>query len=259
MLNFDYQERSLEEQRERAAQKDGRGEGFLKPGFKIFTPKEGSNRFRILPPTWANSKHYGYDTWVHYNIGPRNSSYLCSKYMKNEPCPICEELAKSTDKNYINALKAKKKVLVWVIDRDEEKEGPKIFAMASTVDKNFVLQSIDEENGKLLFIDHPVDGFDVSITRTGTGKTTKWDGEKISRNPKPLSDAQNVEAWLQFIVDNPIPSLLVYKEYEYIKTAFYGTTLQVEEKHEEVTTEHAPQTLLDTAKINDIMSRIKKQ
>ena len=261
MLDFNYEERSLEEQIERTVQKDGRGEGFLKSGHKIFTPKEGSNRFRILPKTWeGGSKHYGYDVWVHYNIGPRNSSYVCPKYMSNEPCPICEELAKSTDKEYINTLKAKKKVLIWVIDRENENEGPKLFAMASTVDKNFVLQSIDEEDGKLLFIDHPVKGYDVAVTRTGTGRTTKWDGEKISRTSKPLSDKQeNIETWLQYIIDNPIPSLLVIKDYNYIKTAFYGTILpstdskpkQIEENKETVPG-------LDTDKINDIMSRIKK-
>src|SRR6188474_3791960 len=61
---------------------------------KSFRPGEGKHRIRILPRTWADEdgpRHWGYEIFVHFNVGPDNSAYLCLSKMKGEDCPICNE------------------------------------------------------------------------------------------------------------------------------------------------------------------------
>lgn len=226
---FEYQERTKEQYDERATGSGSR-EKILKNGFKIFTPREGNNKIRILPPTWEKAKHYGLDLWTHYNIGRDNSSYLCLLKMKGDRCPVCEEVEKNIDKAYTDTIKAKKKILMWVIDRNDEKTGPQLFLMPPKMDRNFVLQSSEEDTGELYFIDHPVKGFDISFRREGTGLATRYDGEKISRVKKELStNPEEMSAWMDYIMDNPVPETLVWKDCNYIKKVFHGGTAALDE------------------------------
>lgn len=235
---FEYKERSKAQYEERAKQKGKKREGFIKSGVTVFGPKvDETNKIRILPPTWDNPDHYGLDLWAHYNVGVDNSAFLCLRKMKNEPCPICEAIDNNSAlKEFKDKVKAKRKVYIYLIDRDEEEAGIKVWAMPWTVDKNYVIQSVDEETGDLLRIDLPDEGFDVSFkTVKGSqgGPVYTYEGEKISRRTSPIfADPKKMDAVLDYIVEHPITETLEYKEYSYIKSVLDGVAVEKEDKPE---------------------------
>lgn len=228
---FQYKDRSDKQYEKRAAEKGyAKRDGIFKDDVIVFSPKvDEKNRIRILPPTWEDPEHYGFDVWVHYGIGGNNSAYLCLNKMKNERCPICESIAtKEAQKDpvYVKKMRPKRKVLVYLIDRSDEESGPKVWAMPFGVDKNYVLQSKDDDTGAILRIDHPDNGYDISFlapkSKTPDVAYT-YEGETIARKSTPISSDQEFsDMVLDRILDIPLPETLKYYEYDYIKTMFEG-------------------------------------
>lgn len=220
---FKYIPRTKEQIDKRARQSGGLKDWFIPDEIKTFVPKEGGkgNILRILPPTWEDADHYGYDVYVHFGIGGENSAYLCPKKMKNDRCPICEELGRAQKEKmpeeYIKSLEATKRVLMYVIDRKNEEEGPLLWSAAWTLDKDIAKRSKDKRTGKYREIDNIDDGYDVIIDREGAGLKTKYSVE-IDSQPSPLGD--DSDEWLNFITDNPIPDILTYFDYDHIKETF---------------------------------------
>lgn len=220
--SFTYQQRDAADARKRTEQ-SGRGDfdRLLKDGVKMWKPNDGDNRIRILPPTWEGAKHYGLDIFVHYGVGPDRGSYLCLQKMLDKPDPIAEEHAEARrdgDDEYAKEIEAKKRVLVYLIDRDNEKEGVQAWAMPWTVDRDIMAVSIDKSSGEVLPIDHPEEGYDVSFEKTGSKDRTKYIGIQIARRSSPLGK----KAWLEYAMDNPLPDQLLYFSYEHIAKAFGG-------------------------------------
>lgn len=218
---FTYQARDPEEAKRRA---EGGGDDFdvyLRREITFFKPADRDNAIRILPPTWEGAKHYGMDVHVHYGVGPDRQTYLCLHKMKGERCPICEERAEASrkgDEEYAKELAPKRRVLVYVIDRNNEREGPMAWAMPQGLDQDITKVSIDRRTGAVLYIDHPDEGFDVFFEKNGTGIKTKYEGVSIDRNPSRLGS----DAWLDFAMDNPLPDQLVYYDYDRISEEFGG-------------------------------------
>ena len=222
-MAFVYRERTTAEVKERLESQGRNKEPITKAGVNIYTPKAGKNRLRILPPTFKGN-HYGYDVYIHYNI--QKSAFVCPRVV-NKPCPICEEVERNFgDKVIYQKIGAKKKVAVWVVDRDLQAEGPKLFLMPTGIDKNFILQSVDDDGG-ILYIDSPDKGYDVSFLKEGELLKTKYTGESIARTTSPLSvDHKESDAWLNYITANPIPTQFVVKDYDYIKKVFDGNEVE---------------------------------
>lgn len=220
---FKYKERSSESV-EKRAKGNGDRDYFLKDQFDTFTPHDGDNVIRILPPTWEDAEHFGFDTHVHYSIGADKGTFLSLQKMKREPCPIYEEMLQAQadgDEDYAKSLRSNHRVLVWLIDREKEEDGPKLWAMPFGLDKDIALRCKDKRTGEILNIDHPEEGYDVEFTKTGSGIKTKYEGLQISRRSCPLSDDDDkFDEWLEFIEENPLPSVLNYHDYDYIKKVF---------------------------------------
>lgn len=229
---FKYRHRSKEQYKARATQKGGAYDSYFEDGFKIFKPAEGDNELRFMPPTWKDPEpdHFGFDIWVHGQVGPDNQQYLCPEKMKGEPCPICEEQvraakkAKPKDKKaqeYVRSLKPKRKVLCWVIVRGEEKEGPQLWPMPWTLDRNFGKRAVDKKTDEVLELDNPDEGYDVSFERQGTRLNTEYLNEQVARNATPLSDNSKRQArWLAYIEEHPVTETLQYYDYDYIDKVF---------------------------------------
>jgi len=235
---FRYQKRDKETLKERANMKGGNYDTFIKPKFKQWKPKEGKNLIRILPPTWDNARHYGYDIFINFNIGADNQSYLSlSKHDKGDD-PLVEarrEAQAEGDKALAKALNPSRRILYWIIDRNDEDEGPLLWAAPFTFDKSLSNLCIDEDTKDVIFIDDPADGHDVRFYREGTGLNTTYDPSKMKvLKASNIHEDEGIEQdWLDFIYDNPIPETLNFYEYDHIKATFDGQAGRQDEDEDE--------------------------
>ena len=247
MAKFRYKARTPEQVKKRASQQGGSRDGYVLDEYSVWNPQSNKDsNIRFLPPTWDDPEHYGFDVFVHYGIGADKGSYLCLKVMKAEhpelkmpgdgECPICAARAKAEakDPEYAKSLAATKRVLAWMIDRNNEDDGPQLWPMPWTLDRDISKLCTDKKTGKILNIDDPDDGYDVTFEREGSGQKTKYTAVRIDRDSSALHRKElKVEEWMEFIVKNPIPECLLFHEAEYIEKVFEGHVFKPEKEEEE--------------------------
>lgn len=193
----------------------------LTDGVKMWKPNDGDNRIRILPPTWDNADHYGIDIYVHYGVGADRGSYLDLHKMKNEDDPIHEAMEAARqdgDEDLAKELSAKRRVLVYLIDRDHPKDGVQAWAMPWGLDRDITNISKDKSSGEVYKVDHPRDGFDVEFVKKGAKMRTEYVSVAIARRSSDLGK----DEWLEYAQDNPLPKMLNYYSYDHIKKAMGG-------------------------------------
>lgn len=196
---------------------------YIKSDVRLFRPADGPNHLRMMPPTWDDADHYGIDIYVHYGLGPDNRlAYLCPQRMKMEPCPICEERAKADDEGdeeYARSLFPTRRVLAYVVDTKKTEDGVKAWPMPyKKVDQAIVLQSTDPETQEYFPVDDPEDGFNIVVTKQGSGLTTDY-SVSIARHATAFKFTSAIE---EFIVENPLPASLNFYDYDHIAKAFGG-------------------------------------
>jgi hypothetical protein len=225
--SFRYQERTKEDLRERANMRGGNFDSIIKSQYKLYKVKDGKNLVRIMPPTWEKPRHYGFDIFVNYNIGADNQSYLSLSKMKNKADPIAEArlvAQKEDDEKLTKALSPTHRILMWVIDRMDEDEGPLLWAAPFTVDKAFANLAFDEDTKEVIFIDDPDAGCDVRFHKEGSAMLTKYDASKMKlMAASPLHENEKLQnQWLDYITENPVPDCLQFYDYEHISEVFNG-------------------------------------
>ena len=226
-FKFQYRERTGDNIHKRS--QGGGFESYFEPGLEIFKPRDKSNLIRILPATWENNpdNHFGFDLYVHQNIGDNNQAYLCPAKMLNKSCPICREARaiEGEDEEAAKKLWARRRVGIWLIERDDEDKGPQIWSMPQTVDKEVAKLSVNRRTGAVLLLDHPDEGYDIEFFKEGTGLKTSYSGLRVDHDPTPISDdpAQQDE-WLEFIVGHQLPDTLIIQDFAYLNEVFSGET-----------------------------------
>lgn len=206
-------------------------DGYLKDEFTMMKLPVGERTIRILPPTWTGDpeekekwgNHWDIRVFVHYSVGPDNATYLCPEKMQGERCPICEARLEATDEKEAKGLRAGERHLVWAIDRANAKAGPQIVSMPNQLFGLIVDRAMDKSARKVMQIDHPEKGYDVTFTREGTDVTTKYSREEVARDPSPLSDSdKEMDRWINYIMDHPLPSVLNYYPTDYLEKVLKG-------------------------------------
>lgn len=256
---FVYQERSADSVFERT-RKGSDKDGYINLAeFKWFSVKENADHcIRPLPPFWPNAQHWGIDIHVHFNIGSDNAAYLCLNKMKKGKCPICEEIAKSDDEKYVKKMKVSPRVLQWIIDRDNEKAGPILWAPAKSFDTVLLSVATNKKNRSATPVDNPDRGTDVSFKTEGSKNEghLKYLAHKCEE-PSSLSEDENkYNVWLEFVQKNQLPSLLKFYTYDHIYTALHGKSPVQSESQETLihavkatVTEEKPQTILSQTQV----------
>ena len=235
---FVYQRRDAKTLKERADMKAGDYPKLFKSQYKEWKPKDGKNLIRILPATWENAKHYGIDIFVNYSIGADNNKFLSlSKHGKGAD-PIAEarqEAQREGDKALAKKLSPTQRILYWIIDRSDEGEGPMLFPAPFTVDTNIANLCIDEDTKDVIFVDDPAEGCDIRFHREGTGINTDYPAAKMKiLKPSPLHEDEELEnEWLEFINENPLPDVLNFYDYDFIKSTFDGVIGSFDDKAED--------------------------
>jgi hypothetical protein len=226
--SFKYQERSKDDWRERANMKGGQFDTYIKPAYRLYKAKDGKNVIRILPPTWEKARHYGYDIHVNYQIGPDNQAYLSLSKMLGKPDPIAEartQAEREGDEALGKALRPTHRILMWVIDRLDEEQGPQLYpAPFSKVDKAFINLAYDQDTGEIIEVDNPEEGCDIRFYKEGANLGTDYPASKMRLlEPGPISDDEKKQQqWLDYVAENPIPDCLNYYDYDHISGVFNG-------------------------------------
>jgi hypothetical protein len=226
-MAFKYKVRDEKQIKERATRKSGKFDSIFKNGFDNYRTQTGTNVYRYLPPTWDGADHYGYTVHVHRQIGADNSTYLCPRKMLNKPCPICEAAKEAKDAGEADEAKAlgtSERIISWVLDREgDDPEKPLLYDQSWTQDRDITSLCVDDRKGGILMIDHPDNGYDVSFKRQGTGLKTKYFGYAIDREESPIHESQKAQdEILLFVEENPVPDVLNFYDYNYLKAALSG-------------------------------------
>jgi hypothetical protein len=244
---FQYRGRTSEDVNRRAKQQSGTYDSYLVQEVMTFKAKEGENTIRILPGTWDDAEkwgtHWGIDIYVHYNVGPDNATYLCLDKMKGEPCPVCEARREAADQEEADSLRPVNRVLCWLIDRNDEKSGPKAWAMPLNTSKDISARSLDKKTNEAILIDgagtnkdgEVIEGYDLFFDREGEKKRTKYVKIDVSRDSSLLHEDERLEEkWLNYITDNPLPDMLNFYEADYIQKILFGSSERAERTEADV-------------------------
>lgn len=185
--------------------------------------QQGKNVRRVLWPKGDKDSFYS-EGYIHFGLGADGKSVAtCPKtWGIKEKCPICEyveELQKSKskeDKKLADDIKAKRRIYINVISRDDDEETPKVLPIGVTILKGLLETICDADYGD---ITDPEEGRDVTITRKGQGMKTEY-----SVLPKPksseVSETQTPEEIEEEMTD--LDSLFVKKSYEELEAILNG-------------------------------------
>lgn len=230
-MAFKYVKRNPDVVKTRSNQRGGDFVSLYKENVKIYKPRDGKNLIRILPPTWNNAPHFGHEVYINYGIGADEQAYFSLSKMKKEKDPLAEakkQAEREGDNELAKSLEPTKRVLMYVIDRMAEEEGPQLYPTPWSLDKVFCTLSCDEDTGEIIMIDDPETGCDVRFYKEGKGLATKYPAEKIKiLKPSPLSEDETIqEEWLEHVTEYPIPDVLNFYDYEHIAGVFDGQLVQ---------------------------------
>lgn len=180
--------------------------------------------FRILPPAFESEDgHWAFTAYIHYKVGVNEKAFICPKKMHGKSCPICEEITTIEDPDIRKLLYPVYGALTYVIDRQNEDDGVKLFRIPFTVEQDILTQA---SRADILTIDDENEGFDITISYTKEKNQDwgKWGSVSIARRETPLSDDDDkIDEWLEFVNENSPDKIINVHSYEKIAAAFNGT------------------------------------
>lgn len=157
--------------------------------------KVGKNVVRFLPPRQGEKSPFKV-VRQHFIRLPGNDApvvFACPRHgAEKDRCPACEQAAKlratgvKVDRDKAWDLMPKMRVFANVIDRKDMDAGPKVLGFGKTIHEELTDLRQDPDAGG--DFTHPEDGFDVIITRKGTGKNDTSYSVALARSDSPITD-----------------------------------------------------------------------
>ena len=194
---------------------------------------EGRNVLRILPPT-VGSKSPFHRVWQHYittddgKLVVFECPWRGKHGSEREPCPACEE-AERLDRS-TNPLAQERARRFWptrrvyanAIDRSCPDDGVKLLVVGKMIYEGLLNLAKDPDAGG--DFTHPETGFDIIVTRTGTGMDTRYK-VTAARSNSPLSeDDGEADEWLDTM--HTLPDTVRGLSYDEIKAVATGGSLE---------------------------------
>jgi gp32 DNA binding protein like len=211
--NYDLKQEALE-QNDPGKRSSNFGFNYLQlpEGVKFFAPRD--NEYEIVRlMTFPNEGTFSKLVQVHYNVGG-NNTVLCPA-MFGEHCSLCQiksDLYAAKKNEEASAFYASRRSLVYVIDRNKESEGPKVFGFSQTAMGLLHSQIKNLKTGVVFNVGHPDKGQDIVLKKFKKGKEKYAQVHELQLDQEgitPLSrDAKQRQDWLNFIEANPISGML---------------------------------------------------
>jgi len=201
---------------------------------KIFVPKDGKNRVRVVQPLEIEElEFYGMEMHFHRSVGDEgeelHGDYLCNSRMKNilrdcyknidipNACYICQQQTGDLwDSNPTLAKSYYPDRRMWLLVQNLNADDPEEVCLWScpwTLHEEIVSRSNDEETMAYVDVSDPVKGVPVSFERSGKGKLTKYTNVQIFSEPTKLS-AKLLDELIEF------KDAIVIPAYDQVKAAF---------------------------------------
>ncbi len=178
------QERRRAGSSQRDAQHQGGGDWStltIPEGMDVWQAKAGSHRIDIVPyevgkgnpyaPT-PGEWYYERTFFIHRNIGPDNSSYVCPAKTAGKPCPVCEHRAAlardpDADESLMDALKPRERQLWLIYDHAQEDKGVQLFetshwTFGALIDK--CRRDAEEDEDYVADFDDPAAGSTLKVS-----------------------------------------------------------------------------------------------
>lgn len=174
--------------------------------------RPGANRLRILPARPGEKwKEVIYKHFVDI-VGAGTVSFTCPMMTtkgkrKCKTCAKVKKLQDSKDKRdnaKADRMRAQRKVMFNAVDRKDEDSGPKTYEVGTGIDKDLI--EIRKFQG--INFQHPTDGCDVIVVKTGTKRNDTRYKTSAARDTTPLHEDEDV---MQEWIENQ-PSLVVKLE-----------------------------------------------
>lgn len=164
----------------------------------------GRNVVRFLPP--APGKRSPFVVIHQHFIKPIGADkpivFACPRAMEKRACPVCakaDQFARTgnkADRDKAFELYPSRRVFANVIDRRTPEAGVKVLGFGKKIHEQLLNLRTDEDAGG--DYTHPVDGFDVVITREGTGKTdTKYHVAPARKQSMLAPTEEEIDALLE--------------------------------------------------------------
>lgn len=196
--------------------------------------QQGKNVRRVLWPKGDKDSFYS-EGYLHFGLGADGKSVAtCPKtWGSKEKCPICEYVDQlqasknKDDQKLAKDIKAKRRIYINVLNRDDEEETPKVLPIGVTILKGLLETICDADYGD---ITDPEDGRDITITRKGQGLKTEY-----SVLPKPksseVSESQTPEEIEEAMTD--LDSLFIKKSYEELQAILDGEDVDSDDEDDD--------------------------
>jgi hypothetical protein len=156
----------------------------------------GRNIVRLLPPPYGRNTPFATAFQHYFSVPglPQDVKFNCPRIMANQRCPACDKAivlkssASKADQDSASDYWARRRIYCVAIDRNDEDAGPKILAIGKKLHEEF----IDLRRDPDLQVDYtnPDSGYDVIITRKGTGRFDTTYKLTIARNQSPLGNME---------------------------------------------------------------------
>ncbi len=209
-----------------AMEKDGKGGG------KFWTPEDGENPIRIMPPIKANAEVLPYfHHKVHWIDGEPLECIAQTLTDKNgnvheaQSCPACKKSKQfykiaekdSEESEIAYDLSGKNRYVFRILDRNVENPTPEFYEVGPAIYKKFygIMKS-----GRYGNIVHPLEGRDFIVDKTGSKRRTNYDNSAADPNVSPiLEDKEALKEVLMKIKEMPYNELISFPTAETIQEA----------------------------------------
>lgn len=175
-------------------------EELAKSGGDFFKFEVGKNVMRFLPPPAGPNSPFAV-VWQHFVQLPgmtNAASFNCPLKMAGKPCPVCSKVSalrssgNPADYDLAGTYLPRTRVYASGIARADEAAGPRVVAFGKSIHEELV--KIREDGD----FTHPLEGFDITVDRVGTGKMdTQYSVRAARQNSKLAADVETMNAWIE--------------------------------------------------------------
>ena len=184
------------EEREKAAKgRTQKGAQYINTDLAQFTPIDGSNCIRIVPPLAddAMATLWGIDVWTYYLAGkgflspttfdPRAQNIVLEAYKR----------VKADDPEEAKRLQlgGTRKTILFILDFGDGSKEPelKVWSAPPGLVDEFIRVAKNRRTGRLGALEDPEEGYCIFFDRIGVGKKTEYKGVTLDKEPYPLDES----------------------------------------------------------------------